>query len=166
MLPLIAALAKAGLGLIGNAVVATGKEVVERTLGVDLERALGTEDGRIKLQQLQYEHEEKLREFDLAMRDQDLKAAELVVADAASARDMNVRLNESPNASWLAKNVASILALFVVVVGMVLLFATKEADVRTAVVGLITMVLGFYFGTSMGSRDNQEALRKALERSP
>lgn len=158
MIPLIALkvlatkLAAEGLGLLGGAVLAKGKEAIEQNLGVDIEQSLGTSEGRIRLQQLQAEREEDLHAFVLAKRQQWFDAKKVEMADTASARDMNTRINESSNAGWLPKNIAPVLALVVIVGGGTLLWTTTEPDVRTAVVGLMTLVLGFFFGSSRGSQ--------------
>ena len=164
MIPLIvAALAKAGLGLLGNAVLAKGKEVVEQKLGINLDEMLGTPEGRIALKKIEAEREAELHEFVLAQRDQELKADALAYADTASARDMNNRVNESANAAWLSKNIAGILALTVVLGGGAMLAWSPNADVRTAVVGLMTVVLGFYFGSSVGNKRKDEAIARIAE---
>lgn len=152
MIPaILAPLLSQGLGLISNAVLAKGKEWVEDKTGVKLDQPLSAED-TLKLRQFEMDHEEEL----LRLRVEDKR---LDLADIQGARDMNTRINESANATWLAKNVPAILALVVIVVGFVLLGITKEADVRTAVVGLMTLVLGFYFGSSSTSRAKDETIR-------
>jgi len=160
VIPLVGALLQSGLSLIGNAVMAKGKDVIEEKLGVDLTTAMSTEQGRIQLKQLETSHEEALNQFVLAQREQELKADQLAYADTNSARDMNTRINESVNASWLAKNVAAVLALLVVLGGGALLATTKDADVRTAVVGLMTLVLGFYFGSSVRSQAKDDTIAR------
>lgn len=148
---LIAPLLSQGLSLISNAVLAKGKEWVEEKTGVNLDQPLSAED-TIKLRQYEMDHEEEL----LRLRVEDKR---LDLADVQSARDMNTRINESANATWLSKNVPAILALVVIVVGFLLLGTTKDADVRTAVVGLMTLVLGFYFGSTSSSRAKDEVIR-------
>lgn len=148
---LIAPLLSQGLSLISNAVLAKGKEWVEEKTGVNLDQPLSAED-TIKLRQYEMDHEEEL----LRLRVEDKR---LDLADVQSARDMNTRINESANASWLSKNVPAILALVVIVVGFVLLGTTKDADVRTAVVGLMTLVLGFYFGSTSSSRAKDDIIK-------
>ena len=148
---LIAPLLAQGLGLIGNAVMAKGKEWVEEKTGVKIQPNMSDED-MLKLRQYEMDHEEEL----LKLRIEDKR---LDLADVQSARDMNTRINESANATWLAKNVPSILALIVIVVGFFLLGITKDADVRTAVVGLMTLVLGFYFGSTASSKVKDDAIR-------
>lgn len=166
MIPLVAALIQGGLGLLGNAVLAKGKEVVEEKLGVDITAAMSTEQGRIQLKQLETAHEEALNQFVLAQREQELKADQMAYADTNSAREMNTKINESANASWLAKNVAAVLALLVVMGGGTLLATTKDADVRTAVVGLMTLVLGFYFGSSVRSQSKDDTIAKLAGGTP
>ena len=148
---LIAPLLSQGLSLISNAVLAKGKEWVEEKTGVNLDQPLSAED-TIKLRQYEMDHEEEL----LRLRVEDKR---LDLADVQSARDMNTRINESANASWLSKNVPAILALVVIVVGFILLGTTKDADVRTAVVGLMTLVLGFYFGSTSSSRAKDDIIK-------
>ena len=147
---LIAPLLSQGLGLLANAVMAKGKDWVEEKTGVMLDKPLSAED-TIRLKQFELDHEQELMKIRLEDKRIDL-------ADVQSARDMNTRINESANSTWLAKNVAAILALLVVVVGFALLGTTKDADVRTAVVGLMTLVLGFYFGSTASSKAKDETI--------
>ena len=148
---LIAPLLAQGLNLIANAALSKGKEWVEEKTGVNLDQPLSAED-TLKLRQYEMDHEEEL----LRLRVEDKR---LDLADVQSAREMNTRINESANATWLSKNVPAILALTVVTVGFLLLGTTKDADVRTAVVGLMTLVLGFYFGSTSSSRAKDDSIR-------
>ena len=152
MIPaILAPLLSQGLGLISNAVLAKGKEWVEEKTGVNLDQPLSAEDA-LKLRQYEMDHEEEL----LRLRVEDKK---LDLADIQGARDMNTRINESANATWLSKNVPAILAIVVIGFGFLLLAITKEADVLTAVVGLMTLVLGFYFVSSSTSRAKDDTIR-------
>lgn len=153
MAPLIAMLLKAGLTGIAGAVAAKGKEVVEEKLGVNLEDALGTENGRMRLRQLELEHEEFLVNAALQSKAMDL-------ADIADARKSNVSIQESANASWLAKNTIYILAFGVVAGGGYMLYTSTDADVRMAAVSGITMVLGFFFGSSKSSQQKDSVISK------
>lgn len=148
---LLAPLLAQGLSLLGNAVLAKGKNWVEEKTGVNLDQPLSAEDV-LRLKQYEMDHEEEL----LRLRVEDKR---LDLADVQSARDMNTRINESANATWLSKNVPAILALVVIIFGFTLLALTKDADVRTAVVGLMTLVLGFYFGSTSASRTKDETIR-------
>ena len=148
---LIAPLLAQGLSLIGNAVMAKGKEWVEERTGVKIQPNMSDED-LLRLRQYEMDHEEEL----LKLRIEDKR---LDLADVQGARDMNTRINESANATWLSKNIPAVLALIVIVVGFLLLGTTKDADVRTAVVGLMTLVLGFYFGSTSSSKSKDDVIK-------
>ena len=148
---LIAPLLAQGLSLIGNAVMAKGKEWVEEKTGVKIQPNMSDED-LLRLRQYEMDHEEEL----LKLRIEDKR---LDLADVQGARDMNTRINESANATWLSKNIPAVLALIVIVVGFLLLGTTKDADVRTAVVGLMTLVLGFYFGSTSSSKSKDDVIK-------
>ncbi|CAB4139689.1 hypothetical protein UFOVP352_21 [uncultured Caudovirales phage] len=148
---LLAPLLSQGLSLVANAVIAKGKEWVEDQTGVNLDQPLSAED-TLKLRQFEITHQEEL----LKLRIEDKK---LDLADIDGARQMNSRINESAYSSWLAKNVPAILSLLVVSVGFFLMAITEQPDVRTAVVGLMTLVLGFYFGSSSSSKTKDETIR-------
>ena len=112
MLPIVAGLLAQGLNLVGNAVLAKGKEWVEEKTGVKLVPDMSPEE-LMKLRQFELEHEEELQRLQL-------EENRLTYEDTKSARDMNTRINESSNATWLSKNIPAILALVVVVgVGLV-----------------------------------------------
>lgn len=148
---ILAPLLSQGLSLIGNAVLAKGKDWVEEKTGVRLDQPL-SEEHILTLRQYEMDHQEEL----LKLRIEDKR---LDLADVQGAREMNTRINESAHATWLSKNVPAILALIVIVVGFILLGTTKDADVRTAVVGLMTLVLGFYFGSTSSSRAKDDTIK-------
>ena len=58
MAPLVALLLKNGLGLLGNAVLAKGKEWVEEKIGINIEEAVQTPGGLASLRQAEMAHEE------------------------------------------------------------------------------------------------------------
>ena len=148
MPPFVLTLLAQGLGLLGNAVLAKGKDVIEEKLGINLEEAVKTPEGLEKLRQAEATHEEFLLSNALENRKVDLQEAALVVADVSNARDSNVKIQESPNASWLAKNAIYVIALVVVVGGGTMIAISKEADARMAAVSAVMLVLGFFFGTT------------------
>ena len=104
----------------------------------------------------------------------DVKKFELHNANTDSARNMNVKVQESANASWLAKNTAY--ALDIGIVSSTIFLAwfafikgvpeqNKEL-VYMALGSLITMsgtVLNFHRGSSQGSKDKGEENRKLKE---
>jgi len=149
MAPIIASLLANGLGILGNAVLSKGKEVVEEKLGVSIDDAVRSEEGMFKLKQLELQHEEFLLS---AAMEQD----KLFFEDTKSARILGIELSKST--SWLNQNIMPILALITVFGSSALLWLSTESDVKMAAVSFITMVLGYFFGSSKGSKDKQELL--------
>lgn len=146
--PLLAKLAESGLSLIGNAVLNKGKELVEEKLGVDLSAELETEEGKQVLLQMQTEHEQFL--IIAALEDR-----KVTLADVANARAREVAL-ASTDVSWLAKNIVPVLALLVTIGGGAGMIYSPQDDVRLGLASIISLVLGYYFGTSKGN-DRQVA---------
>lgn len=165
--PLLTSLAANGLSTIGAAVMAKGRDVIEEKLGVNLDDAMSTEEGRYKLLQLQNDHEEFLIQSALEEKRIDLDYYKLDQKDRGEAREMNTRINESENASWLSKNIPAILALIVVLGGGAGIIYSPDADVRLGLTSIVTLVLGYYFGTSSSSRGKDStnaALAAALQK--
>ena len=154
MAPILAALASQGLSLLGSAVLAKGKDFIEDKLGVSLEQEVATEEGLLRLRQLEFQHEEFLLR-------QAIESDKMYFEDTKSARSLGVELSKST--SWLNQNIMPLLALYVVTVSSYLLWFSGENDVKMAAVSFITMVLGYFFGSSKGSKDKQEQLYKVQE---
>jgi len=148
LIPILTTLASKGLDLIGSAILAKGKDVVEKELGVSIEDELSTPEGTEQLKNLQMQHEEKLLELSLEDKKLDQNYFKLEVDDAASARTREIAIATNEEAGWLNRNLVPIMALTVILGGGVMLVYTQETDLRMAVVGMMTMVLGYYFGKS------------------
>lgn len=103
-------------------------------------------------------------------------------ADIDSARNMNSSIQESEKASWIAKNVAYILDLFIFIIwgamtvyliAMMLNFvkADKGADVSgvlgvySGITAIAMTVLNFHRGTSRGSEIKQKQMDQMFRRS-
>jgi len=111
------------------------------------------------------------QEGELAKMANDIKLVELENANTDSARDMNAKVQESTNASWLAKNTAYALDIGIVTATIFLAWfafmkgvpeANKEL-VYMALGSLITMcgtVLNFHRGSSQGSKDKGGEIQK------
>ena len=149
--PIIAKLATSGLDLLGSALLAKGKDFVEGQLGVDIESELQTEEGRLKLQELQLTHEAELLKLALEDRKVDLEFTQADNADRDSARKREVAMADQPDSNWLNKNLVPILALTIVLGGLATLYFHEDTEVRMAAVSMITMVLGYYFGSNSSS---------------
>ena len=160
MIPaIIAPLLTQGLSLISNAVLAKGKEYIEEKTGVKLEDNM-SEENILKLKQYELEHEEELLKLKIEENKIDLEAYKLEVQDKESARDREVELNASPNASWLSKNNTSIIALVFILAYLIFVvlsaFVVDGIDVRqekfdiifTSITNISLLIVGYYFGSS------------------
>jgi hypothetical protein len=108
---------------------------------------------------------------ELAQMANDTKLVELSNANTDSARDMNAKIQESTEASWLAKNTAYALDVGIVAATIFLAWfafikgvpeQNKEL-VYMALGSLITMsgtVLNFHRGSSQGSKDKGSEIQK------
>ncbi|WDE03656.1 hypothetical protein SG34_020045 [Thalassomonas viridans] len=100
------------------------------------------------------------------------------LADIASARENQSRVQESEHASWLAKNVHSLLAVSIIALTFLMYFwiiqgdmkAIAEAGVKDIVIYILgalttisTQVVAYYFGSSMGSQTKQKSMDKIAE---
>ena len=166
---LIAALLEKGLGLLGNAVIAKGKDVIEDKLGINLEAAMQTPEGLQKLKQLEIDHEEFLITSAIENRKIDLQDKALDIGNTTNARDANAKIQESANASTVAKNAPYILD-FLIVGGTMLLayfiffigIPPQNKDIAFAAFGsLLTLcgtIINFHRGSSSSSKDKDSLL--------
>lgn len=152
--PLIKGLFANGLNLLGNAVLAKGKEKVEETLGVKLpsdSQPLSPEK-LAELRQLEFEHEEKLLELGIKKQELELKqrelelSAEKIAIEGTTERWKADMLSDS----WLSKNVRPMVLLALLTTYV--LFAIGSAfdvDVNKEYVELLgqwgMMVMSAYF---------------------
>ena len=156
MVPIVGALlgtlAQSGLTLLSSAIQATGKEVVEKTLGVQIPDDPTPADVE-KLRQLQYDHEERLLELGIEkarLEQEELKA----LLEAAKNEDNNVSDRwkaDMSSDSWLSKNIRPMTLVYIL--SAYLLFAGLSAagiNVNEAYVALLgqwgMLVMTAYFG--------------------
>ncbi len=160
MAPIIAALLQQGFSILGGALLSKGKDAVEEKLGIDIDKALGTEEGRIKLKQLEMEHEQWLVEADIRRNEQELQGFKIEVEDRGSARARDAEFIKAGMHNSRADTMF-ILAL-IVICGLVYI-VWKDQSVNEYVKGIFTLVLGrflgyldniynFEFGTTRSSR--------------
>jgi flagellar biosynthesis component FlhA len=176
MPPFLLALFAQGLGLLGNAVLAKGKEVIEDKLGVDIEKEVQTPEGRMKLLQLQTDHEEFLLNNALENKKLDLQQFGMELSDTENARNANAQIQDSPNASWNSKNAAYLMD-YLIVGGTIALaymiffvgIPPANRDIAFAAFGsmmtLCGTVVNFHRGTSRQSQTKNytvDALAGAL----
>jgi hypothetical protein len=108
---------------------------------------------------------------ELAKMANETKLVELMNANTDSARDMNAKVQESANASWLAKNTAYALDIGIVSATIFLAWFAfikgvpddNKELVYMALGSLITMsgtILNFHRGSSQGSKDKANEIQK------
>jgi hypothetical protein len=143
-----------------NPLAAIGGKLIDRFLP----DPVAADKAKAELAQMQQSGE-------LAQMANDTKLVELTNANTDSARDMNAKVQESTNASWLAKNTAYALDIGIVTATIFLAWfafmkgvpeANKEL-VYMALGSLITMsgtVLNFHRGSSQGSKDKGGEIQK------
>lgn len=139
--------------MILESLLGIGGKLIEKLIPDPAQKA----EAQLKLAQMAQDGE-------LAKMANETKLIELNNANTDSARDMNAKVQESDNASWLAKNTAYALDLGIVTATIFLAWfafmvgvpeQNKEL-VYMALGSLITMcgtVLNFHRGSSQGSKD-------------
>ena len=104
-----------------------------------------------------------------------LAELEASVKDMASARDREIKIATSESAPLLNKIVTPVLALGTVCLSFILfaviLFVPVDQSskdiiiyVLGALTSAVTMILGYYFGSSVGSKDKSQQLDDILEK--
>lgn len=173
MIPaLIAPLIANGLSLIGNAVLAKGKDYIEQKTGIKIEPDMSQEN-ILKLRQYEMEHEEELLKLQIENNKLDFDSYKLEVEDRSSARDRDTRANESANASWIAKNITGFLAVAVLGLSFVLfymvIYTSIPADKKDIVIyilgvlsGAVTQILSYFYGSSKSSANKDSTLAEAI----
>jgi hypothetical protein len=174
MLPIVSALMQGGLTLLGNAVLAKGKDVVEEKLGVNLESMVGTEAGRVRLKELEMENEEDLRQFVLAKRELELRSDQMYLADTQNARNMQVEaLKQSDVFSKRFLYYFSIgwSLLVAVYIGFITFADIPKDNVRFAdtILGfllgtILATMMNFFYGTSKSSQNKDDVIKGVVER--
>ncbi len=160
MTPLIMAVLQQGLQILGGALISKGNDVVEKKRGIAIDKALGTAEGRIKLKQLEMEHEQWLVEADIRRNEQELQGFKIEVEDRGSAR---ARDAEFIKAGMHNARADMMFILAVVIICGLVYIVWKDQSVNEYVKGIFTLVLGrflgyldniynFEFGTTRNSR--------------
>ena len=153
MIPaLLAPLLSQGLSLIGNAVMAKGKDWVEQKTGVKLDGPLSDAD-TLKLRQYEMDHQEEL--LRLRIEEKKLGIDELQ-AFATAIQNENNNISDRWKAdmssdSWLSKNIRPMTLIFLLLAYSGFAIASIfEYETRGAYVELLgqwgMLVMSFYFG--------------------
>ena len=169
---LLAPLLQQGLGLIGNAVMAKGKEWVEDKVGVKLDQPLSAEDVT-KLKQFEMEHQEELLRLRIEEKKLGVEELQAYMADTKDARNMQVQAMKSDD-PFVRRFIYLFAIFWSVASAAYIAFITfgeiPERNVRFAdtilgfVLGtLIATIVQFFYGSSKGSQEKTQALVKEME---
>lgn len=174
MLPIVTSLLQGGFTLLGNAVLSKGKDVIEEKLGVSIDSLLGTEEGRIKLKQLEASNEELLRQFTLAQREQELRSDQIYLGDMQDARKMQASaLGQSDEFSkrfiyYFAMAWSFVTAIYIgfITFGEIPIANTRFADtILGFLLGtILATMFNFFYGTSKSSASKDDVIRSVVER--
>ena len=164
-----------GLNLVANAVMAKGKDYVEKKLGVELKPDMSSED-LAKIQIAQMEHEEELLKLRLEEDKLDLAELQARLKDTNDAREREVQIANSDKAPLINKIVTPVLALSIllltfVLFGVVMFDGTpveaSRKDILIYVLGVLSaiasQIVSYYFGSSQSSKDKTDALKEAIK---
>lgn len=151
--PLLATLAGNGLGIVADAVTKKGQQYVEDKLGIDLSQK---PDAKV------------LAQWQEAARAHEKELISMVFADRANARAMQVEAFKQGD--YLAKRFVYYFATFwslsaTLYIAFITFGDIPEANVRFAdtilgfILGtIIATIVQFFFGSSQGSKDKEQAL--------
>jgi hypothetical protein len=105
-----------------------------------------------------------------------LETDKLLVNDAQSARNREIEIVKIDKSSWLSKNISPILALVACIAIFsfftLLIFREFNSEAQKQIViyilgilsAIITQIFGYYFGSSMGSKNKDQYLQKVNEK--
>jgi len=161
LMSIVSGLIDKGLPKVADAVMEKGVDYVQDKLGVTLKPEGELTDDDVKdLRERAMQHEEFM--------------AEQQVKEMANARQREIDLATNANVPMINKIVTPILALGVVtlsfVLFMTLIFIEVKAESREILIYVLgavnsatTMILGYYFGSSLGSKEKDDKLKEALK---
>lgn len=147
------------------------KKGIKTTLGIDLESKELTAEDKQKIMDSQIE----IMKIDFEKIKEDNRAKEFVTIqdnqNTANVRENNTKIQETQNATWLAKNtpyILDFLAVFaVLLLGIGLLFIEIPKDnlqivniMFGSLLGIMGAVYNYYRGSSRGSAEKQDLINK------
>lgn len=124
MLPIVGALLSEGLNLLGNAVLAKGKEFVEEKTGLKLEPNM-SEETVLKLKQYELENEIELQKLQLENNKLDLEVLKVATeAQNIETQEITKRWSaDMASDSWLSKNVRPMTLIYILSVYTLMAFS-------------------------------------------
>ena len=135
-----------------------------KSVGDAIDQVVTSDQERLELenesQRAEMTHKQEMRALDV-------RETELYLKDTDSARDSQARVQESENASWLAKNIQPIIALILIILTFSMfgraLFGgvaanSQESTITMMILGalssIVTQIVSYFFGSSRDSGEN------------
>lgn len=143
MLPIVASLLQSGLSLVAGAIMSKGKNVVEEKLGINLDDALGTEEGRLKLRELEMKHQEFLINAAQASEVREQEYFKDEISDKQNARERDSVFVRAGKHNYRA-DIMFVLA--VAIISWMVWIIWKDQGINEYVKGIFTLVLGRFLG--------------------
>ncbi|NQY36150.1 MAG: hypothetical protein HRT37_14490 [Alteromonadaceae bacterium] len=146
-----------------------GIDKVVGSVAKGLDSLITSDEERLELK---LESTKAKQSFHLENRRLDLQEEELYIKDVQSARVQQTKVQESENASMLAKNIQPVLAIVVTFATIGLFYLVmfqgmpKEGDpniimfVLGSLSAAFTMVLGYFFGSTKSSAEKTQLIAK------
>jgi hypothetical protein len=122
-------------------------------------------------------------QFQVQMATLSVQEAQAYLADTASARDNQSRIQESEHASWLSKNIHSVLAASIIGLTFFMYWYIAFSDdssskimapnspmkdiviyILGALTTVATQVVSYFFGSSSGSADKSKAINSIMNK--
>lgn len=139
------------------------EEVAKTAMDVAMQ-VTGTATGSQALSALNAKPELAIQ-YQTAVMEREAELEKAHIADVDSARNREVKIATSPDAPLLNKIITPILALTVTIGCGTMLYFSEQPDVRTAASNLMMLVLGYYFGTSVGSHKQADTIANIVKKS-
>ena len=176
MLPiLVTELASKGFSLIANALLVKGKDWIENKTGLDLNKAVMSEEGLVAIRQAELNHEVELMR--LMAEDNKLRAAmdEMYLKDTQSAREMQVAAlsTEDVFSRRFIYHLTTFWSIMAVLyVAAITFFQIPEENIRFAdtILGfllgtIISQIMAFFYGSSKSSQTKDAVISEVVGRA-
>lgn len=175
--PLLTTLAANGLSMLAGAIQAKGKKAIEEKLGITIpsDASALTPELLQGLKIKEMEHEEFLIDAQIRKAEISIEQDKTDNANTASARDMNLGIQQSDKAARIAKVAPYILDFIIIIATLAIATAlmfkvipTENKELAYLAIGsLLTMcgtILNFHRGTSASSHSKDDTIRTISSR--
>lgn len=146
----------------------SGASSLVESIGEAIDKNFTTDDERLERE---VELKKAKMNYSLENKKLDIEETKAYMQDMNSARENQSRVQESANASWLSKNIQPMLAIGIMFLTFCLYLYVlanevpqDKKDIIIYILGALTsisvQVASFFFGSSQGSKDKTEHIKK------